>query len=78
MRMPIQRIKTGEPLRFVGGGYFLKQPILARGLTNFMLDLQGNKKSYRQTLNVAGPDVIESRTYYQIIADLLEVKLIIE
>jgi nucleoside-diphosphate-sugar epimerase len=74
----IRRIKTGEPLRLVGGGHFLQQPILARDLADFILNLQGNKKTYRQILNVAGPDVIESRTYYQIIADLLGVELTIE
>jgi nucleoside-diphosphate-sugar epimerase len=74
----IQRIKTGDSLRLVGGGYFLQQPILARDLADFMLELQGNQKTYRQILNAAGPEVIESRRYYQIIADLLGVELTIE
>jgi nucleoside-diphosphate-sugar epimerase len=74
----IHRIKREEHLRLVGGGYFLQQPILARDLADFMLDILGNQKSYRQVLNVAGPDVIESRAYYQIIADILGVDLSIE
>jgi len=74
----IRRLQMGEPLRLVGGGYFLQQPILARDLADFILAIHGNPKSYRQVLNVAGPDVIESRAYYQIIADILGVNLTIE
>lgn len=71
----IVRMKAGEHLKLVGGGHFLQQPILARDLADFLLDLQGNENSYGRVLNTAGPDVIESRTYYQIIADILEVDL---
>jgi nucleoside-diphosphate-sugar epimerase len=71
-------MKAGEHLKLVGGGHFLQQPILARDLADTLLDLQGNQNSHRQILNIAGPDVIESWTYYQIIADILEVDLGIE
>jgi len=74
----ISRMKAGEHLKLVGGGYFLQQPILARDLADFILNIQGNTKSYSQVLNIAGPDVIESRMYYQIIADILGVELRIE
>jgi nucleoside-diphosphate-sugar epimerase len=43
-----------------------------------LLSLGGNQKTYGQILNAAGPDVIESREYYQIIAKILEVDLKIE
>jgi nucleoside-diphosphate-sugar epimerase len=74
----IKRMKAGEPLKLVGGGHFLQQPILASDLADTLLDLQGNQDSHRQILNIAGPDVVESWTYYQIIADILEVNLGIE
>ena len=74
----IDRLKAGESLKLVGGGHFLQQPILARDLADFLLDLQDNNKSHGQILNAAGPDVIESQTYYQIIADILGVELSIE
>jgi len=74
----INRLKSGEPLKLVGGGHFLQQPVLARDLADFLLDLQGNQYSYGKVMNAAGPDVIESRTYYQIIADILGVDLAIE
>ena len=74
----IHRINTGEPLQLVGGGHFLQQPVLAKDLADFLLDLQGRKNTYGQILNAAGPDVIESWTYYKIIADILDVDLKIE
>jgi nucleoside-diphosphate-sugar epimerase len=74
----IDRIKAGKPLRLVGGGYFLQQPVLARDLADMMLDLQGNQNIYSQVLNAAGPEVVESRRYYQIIADILGCQVEIE
>ncbi len=74
----IARLKRGEPLQLVGGGRFLQQPILARDLSELLLSIGGNESSYGQVFCAAGPDVIESRQYYQIIADVLEVGLKIE
>ena len=74
----IQRMKAGETLKLVGGGYFLQQPVLARDVADFILALQGNQETYGRIFNVAGPETIESRRFYQIIADLLCVDLQIE
>jgi nucleoside-diphosphate-sugar epimerase len=67
----IDRIESREPLELVGGGYFLQQPVLARDLADLLLDLRGNQNTYSQVLNAAGPEVVESRQYYQIIAEIL-------
>ena len=74
----IQRMQAGETLKLVGGGHFLQQPIFAPDLADFLLDLAGIDGADSQIFNVAGPDIIESRTFYQIIADILGVKLSIE
>lgn len=74
----LARLRAGEPLRLVGGGHFLQQPILAGDLTDLILSLAGNEKTHRQTFCAAGPDILESRDYYRIIADLLGVELKIE
>ena len=68
----LDRIQSGAPLRLVGGGYFLQQPVLARDLADMLLDLQGNRSTFSQVLNAAGPEVVESRQYYQIIAEILD------
>lgn len=74
----IERLRAGEALRLVGGGHFLQQPILARDLADLILSLLGNPASYGQVLGAAGPDTVESRTFYQIIADNLGVPLTVE
>ena len=71
----ITRLQAGEALQLVGGGHFLQQPILARDLAELVLSLAGNRKVFGQILNAAGPDIVESREYYRIIADMLGVEL---
>jgi nucleoside-diphosphate-sugar epimerase len=77
-RQLIVRLRAGESLKLVGGGHFLQQPILARDLSDTILSLAGNKATYGQIFCTAGPDIIESRDYYRIIADVLGVGLQIE
>lgn len=74
----IKKLREGISLKLVGGGYFLQQPLFVDDLADTILSVAGNKNAARQTFNVAGPDIIESRQYYQIIADILGVKLTVE
>ena len=74
----IQKLRAGQPLALVGGGYFLQQPILADDLAALILSAYGNPKAHNAIFQAAGPDIIESRTFYQIIADILGVPLAID
>ena len=74
----IERLRSGEPLRLVGGGYFLQQPVTASDLARVSLDIPGNASTFGQTFCVAGPDIVESREYYRIIAEILGAELRIE
>ncbi len=74
----IKRLRAGETLRLVGGGHFLQHPIFAGDLAQVILSMAGNDSTYGRIFCVAGPDIVESRTYYRIIADLLRVDLAIE
>jgi nucleoside-diphosphate-sugar epimerase len=74
----LARLQGSEALQLVGGGYFLQQPILAADLARLILSLIGNESTYQAVFNAAGPDIVESRHFYQIIADLLQVRLTIE
>ena len=73
----IDRMLHHEPLVLVGGGRFLQQPILARDLGDLMLSSVGNETAYGEVYNSAGPDIIESREYYEIIAGILDVDVTI-
>lgn len=74
----IAKLKRGEPLQLVGGGHFLQQPILASDLAAMILSCAGNDASVHGIYQAAGPDIVESRTYYEIIAEHLGVSCTIE
>lgn len=74
----ITKMQNGNPLRLVGGGHFLQQPILAEDLARTILSCCGNGRAASKIYMTAGPDIVESRQYYRLIADVLEVELIIE
>lgn len=74
----IETMRGGQPLGLVGGGYFLQQPIFAADLAALILSVDGNDKAYNAIFQAAGPDIVESRTYYQIVADILGVPITID
>ncbi|UCH27351.1 MAG: NAD-dependent epimerase/dehydratase family protein [Trueperaceae bacterium] len=69
----LDRIRRGETLRLVGGGHFLQQPVLARDLAELILSCPANERTYEQIFCTAGPDIIESCSYYDEIAHVLGV-----
>lgn len=71
----IQRLRAGEPLALAGGGHFLQQPLLAADLAETILSLAGLPQAAGQIFNTAGPEIVESREYYRITADILGVPL---
>ena len=74
----IKKLREGVPLKLVGGGSFLQQPVYADDLAAAIVSVGGNKAACGKIFNMAGPDIIESRQYYRIIADILKVNLTIE
>jgi nucleoside-diphosphate-sugar epimerase len=74
----IDQLRAGEPLKLVGGGHFLQQPILADDLALAILSAAGNPLTHNRLFNAAGPDIVESREYYRIVAGVLGVGLTVE
>lgn len=74
----IESLRAGLPVKLVGGGHFLQQPIFVDDLAATILSVAGNSNATGRAFNVAGPDVIESWQYYQIVADVLGVDLRVE
>lgn len=74
----LERLQAGEALRLVGGGHFLQQPILASDLAEMILSISRSPKADGRCFNAAGPDIVESREYYRIVADALGVDLKVE
>ncbi|MBE6404291.1 MAG: NAD-dependent epimerase/dehydratase family protein [Lentisphaerae bacterium] len=71
----IARILKGETLELVDGGRLLQQPIDCDDLAKTMLSCIGNKKVAGKVFNMAGPDIVESSKYYEMIGDALNVKV---
>ena len=71
----ISRMLKGETLQFVDNGRLLQQPIDCDDLARCMISAIGNAKAYNRAFNMAGPDIVESRQYYQYIAEELGVEL---
>jgi nucleoside-diphosphate-sugar epimerase len=64
----VARIRRGEPLRLVGGGHFLQQPLFVEDLAALILSAAGSTRAAGQLYNAAGPEIVESRRYYEDIA----------
>lgn len=67
------KLRAGEALRLVGGGHFLQQPILVTDLAGLILSVIGNPLSNKKIYCAAGPDIVASYEYYEIIARTLGV-----
>ncbi len=74
----VEHLRAGTPLCLVGGGHFLQQPVLADDLARTILSLHGNAASHRGIFNAAGPEVVESREFYRLVAQILQVGLVVE
>lgn len=74
----INHIRQGKPLKLVGGGHFLQQPVFAADLARTILSTHGNASAHGKVFNVAGPDIVESLEYYRIIAKILNVEIAVE
>ncbi len=71
----IARLLAGQPVELVDNGRLLQQPIDVEDLAETMVSAVGAHKAGRKIFNMAGPDIVESRTYYEIIARALKVPL---
>lgn len=75
----INRLRQHETLKLVGGGAFLQQPIFAADIADAILSIPEHPDTAAgKIFNIAGPDIVPSREYYQIVADLLGVPLSVE
>lgn len=67
----LQLIRNNEPLRLVGGGIYLTQPIFVDDLANAMLNCVDKEKTYNEIFCIGGPEAVENKRYYEIIGELL-------
>ena len=66
-----ERLRKGDPMRLVGDGHYLLQPVYVDDLCCAMLDCIGLQAAEREVFCIGGPDVITNRQYYEILAGIL-------
>jgi nucleoside-diphosphate-sugar epimerase len=64
------KLRAGQPVRLLDGGLFLIQPVWSREIGRAVISLAGNPASFGLALNCAGRDVITTRRYYEICAEV--------
>ncbi|MCE0496359.1 MAG: NAD-dependent epimerase/dehydratase family protein [Methylacidiphilales bacterium] len=74
----LERLRRGEPLRLLDGGRLLQHPIFAADLARTILSVPAAPGVTGQILNVAGPDVVVSSRYYEVIAEAVGATVSIE
>lgn len=74
----IAHLRSGKPLRLVGGGAFLIHPIYVDDLALAMLDCIGKPGAYRQIFCIGGADVVTNADYFRLLGKLLGVDVTIE
>lgn len=67
----VEMIRNNEPLRLVGGGIYLTQPIFVDDLAHAMLNCVDKEKTYNEIFCIGGPEAVENKRYYEIIGELL-------
>lgn len=66
-----ERIRAGEPMKLVGAGEYLIQPIFVSDLARVMIDSVYNVKTYNEVFCIGGPERIPNRRYYEILGRLM-------
>lgn len=65
------RIQAGESIPLLAGGQFLIQPVWSREVGQALHHLAGRPETFGQIYNLAGPECVTTRHYYEILAELL-------
>lgn len=74
----LAQIRTGLPMRLVGGGEFLIHPIYVDDLAHALLDCVKNPDTYREIFCIGGMDVVQNAEYYRILGRLTGYPVMIE
>ncbi|HVX86329.1 MAG TPA: NAD-dependent epimerase/dehydratase family protein [Phycisphaerae bacterium] len=67
----LSRIRRGEELKLLAGGGFLQQPMVVEDLCAMAYGCAGNERARGELFFAAGPEIVESKRFYQVIGDIL-------
>lgn len=67
----LEYIRADRPLRLVGGGHYLTQPVFAEDLAGSMLDCTEKEKTFHEIFCIGGPEAVENHVYYERIGEIV-------
>jgi nucleoside-diphosphate-sugar epimerase len=73
----LERIERRETLNLLAGGVYLQQPMFVDDLCALAYACAGNAQTRGELFFVAGPEIIESQTFYKIVGETLGVPVTI-
>lgn len=65
----LDRLRGGEPIVLLDGGALLIQPVVHRDIAAAALACLGRAATHGRAYNVAGPDAVTTRRYYELAAE---------
>jgi nucleoside-diphosphate-sugar epimerase len=74
--MLLDRLERGAPVVLLDGGTLLIQPVVHRDIGRACAAALGKEATHGQAYNVAGPDCVTTREYYDIIAAVVGVEAV--
>jgi len=74
----LEKLRKGEPMKLIGGGHFLQQPVFVRDVAAMAYSVAGNGKTAGQIYFAAGPEVMASWHFYATVAKLIGVGVTFE
>lgn len=72
--MLLDRLQQGAPIPLLDGGTLLIQPVVHRDIGKACAAVLASDRTQGQAYNVAGPDCVTTREYYDIVAAVLGVE----
>lgn len=68
----------GRPIKLVAGGCILQQPIFVDDLAELAISCVSADRAHKGRYLAVGPDIVEAREYYNIVAGILGVRISIQ
>lgn len=67
----LHQIRSGKPMRLVGGGKFLIHPIFVDDMAQAMLDCIDKPAAHREIFCIGSPEAVPNRRYYELIGKIV-------
>lgn len=74
----LAQLRCGNPIRLVGGGEYLIQPLYAGDLAAAVVACIPNPNAYNEVFCIAGPKAMPNRKYFETLGDLTGLPVIFE